>query len=70
MEVLQNSTFGNRNNLVVTDRCAAYNYSADENRQICWVHLSRNFERLAHIWNTEVKVLGCYLRNVAAEFLR
>jgi hypothetical protein len=25
------------------------------------------FKRLAHSWNTEVKVLGCYLRDVAAE---
>ncbi len=28
---------------------------------------SRDFERLAHSWNIEVKVLGCYLRNVATE---
>ncbi|GFY65304.1 transposase IS66 family protein [Trichonephila inaurata madagascariensis] len=53
--------------LVVTDRYAAYNYFADKNRQICWAHLSRDFERLAHSWNIEVKVLGCYLRNVATE---
>ncbi|MDE5064132.1 IS66-like element ISWen3 family transposase, partial [Wolbachia endosymbiont of Drosophila tristis] len=56
-----------RNSLVITDRYAAYNYFADKNRQICWAHLSRDFERLAHSWNIEVKVLGCYLRNVATE---
>ncbi len=28
---------------------------------------SRDFERLAHSWKFEVKVLGCYLRNVANE---
>lgn len=67
MKVLQNSKFCNRNSLVVTDRYAAYNYFADKNRQICWAHLSRDFERLAHSWNIEVKVLGCYLRNVATE---
>lgn len=67
MKVLQNSKFCNRNKLVVTDRYAAYNYFTDENRRICWAHLSRDFERLAHSWNTEVKVLGCYLRDVAAE---
>ncbi|EAL59213.1 ISPsy5, transposase, interruption-C, putative [Wolbachia endosymbiont of Drosophila ananassae] len=53
--------------MVITDRYAAYNYFADKNRQICWAHLSRDFERLAHSWNIEVKVLGCYLRNVATE---
>ncbi|EAL58547.1 transposase, degenerate, partial [Wolbachia endosymbiont of Drosophila ananassae] len=67
MKVLQNSKFCNRNSLVITDRYAAYNYFADKNRQICWAHLSRDFERLAHSWNIEVKVLGCYLRNVATE---
>ncbi|GFY65290.1 hypothetical transposase, putative [Trichonephila inaurata madagascariensis] len=61
-EGLQNSKFCNRNSLVVTDRYAAYNYFADKNRQICWAHLSRDFERLVHSWNIEVKVLGCYLR--------
>ncbi|GFR16431.1 transposase IS66 family protein [Trichonephila clavata] len=54
-------------NKVVTDRYAAYNYFADKNRQICWAHLIRDFERLAHSWNIEVKVLGCYLRNVTIE---
>lgn len=67
MKVLQSSKFCNRNSLVVTDRYAAYNYFADKNRQICWAHLSRDFERLAHSWNIKVKVLGCYLRNVATE---
>ncbi|EAL59699.1 transposase-like [Wolbachia endosymbiont of Drosophila simulans] len=67
MKVLQNIVNCNRKIAVITDRYAAYNYFADKNRQICWAHLSRDFERLAHSWNIEVKVLGCYLRNVATE---
>ncbi len=67
MKVLKNSVCCNRNSLVVTDRYAAYNYFSDKNRQICWAHLSRDFERLAHSWNIEVKILGCYLRDVAVE---
>ncbi|MBS9529058.1 IS66 family transposase, partial [Wolbachia endosymbiont of Ceratitis capitata] len=67
MKVLKNSAFCNCNSLVVTDRYAAYNYFSDEKRQICWAHLIRDFERLAHSWNVEVKVLGCYLRNVTIE---
>ncbi|WP_253301901.1 IS66 family transposase [Wolbachia endosymbiont of Psylliodes chrysocephala] len=67
MKVLKDSVCCNRNSLVITDRYAAYNYFADEKRQICWAHLARDFERLAHSWNIEVKVLGCYVRNVAVE---
>ncbi|GFY80014.1 transposase IS66 family protein [Trichonephila inaurata madagascariensis] len=67
MKVLQNSKFCNRNSLVVTDRYAAYNYFADKTGKSFWAHLSRDFERLVHSWNIEVKVLGCYLRNVATE---
>lgn len=36
-------------------------------REICWAHLKRDFERMSHSWNSEVKILGCYLRNVATE---
>lgn len=67
MKVLQNSAFSNYKSLVITDRYAAYNYFPSKKRQICWAHLLRDFERLAHSWNIEVKVLGCYLRDVATE---
>ncbi len=67
MKVLENSKFGKNNNLVVTDRYAAYNYFSSKKRQVCWAHLARDFERLSHSWNSEVKVLGYYLRNVATE---
>jgi hypothetical protein len=45
----------------------SYIFFAYENWQICWAYLSGNFERLAHSWNTEVELLGCYLRDVAAD---
>ncbi|MFP3024743.1 MAG: transposase, partial [Wolbachia sp.] len=35
MKVLQDSTFCNRNSLIVTDRYSAYNYFNDKKRQIC-----------------------------------
>ncbi|UJQ21340.1 IS66 family transposase [Wolbachia endosymbiont of Delia radicum] len=67
MKVLKNNVCCNHNSLVVTDRYAVYNYFSDKKRQICWAHLTRDFERLAHSWNIEVKILGCYLRHVATE---
>ncbi|GKS79645.1 hypothetical protein wHmb_05310 [Wolbachia pipientis] len=67
MKVLQDSTFCNRNSLIVTDRYSAYNYFNDKKRQICWAYLIRDFERLAHSWNIEVKILGCYVRDVTTE---
>jgi len=66
-KVLENSVFGSNDHLVVTDRYAAYNYFAEENRQICLAHLARDFERLANSWNSDVKMMGCYLKNVVTE---
>lgn len=66
-KVLESSVFGNSDSIIVTDRYAAYNYFAEENRQICWSHLARDFERFAHSSNLDVKTLGCYLRQIALE---
>ncbi|WP_341790541.1 IS66 family transposase [Rickettsia endosymbiont of Polydrusus tereticollis] len=66
-KVLETSSFSSSDNIYVTDRYAAYNYFAKENRQICWAHLARDFERFAHSQHIEVKKLGCYLRQVASE---
>lgn len=66
-KVLENSVFGKNDNIVVTDRYAAYNYFDEENRQICWSHLARDFERFAHSSNGRVKAVGEYLRHVASE---
>ena len=33
--------------ITVSDRYAGYNYLALEQRQVCWAHLLRDFERIA-----------------------
>jgi len=66
-KVLENSGFDRNNNIIVTDRYAVYNYFSEKNRQICWAHLARDFKRFEHSWNLEVKIIGCYLSQVAKE---
>ena len=67
MKVLENSLLEREDNIIISDRYGVYNYFAEENRQVCWAHLSRDFMRFAHSCNIEVKVLGCYLGSVAFE---
>ena len=67
MKVLEASAFGSNDNIIVTDRYAAYNYFNEEQRQICWSHLTRDFERFAHSWHIEVKTVGVYLTQLAVE---
>lgn len=67
MKVLKDSVFGSDDHIIVTDRYSAYNYFATENRQICWAHLARDFERFANSANMEVKEIGYYLKQVAIE---
>lgn len=43
---------------VVSDRYAGYNYFSSSNRQICWSHLKRNFEKFASSTFKEVKLFG------------
>lgn len=38
---------GDFKNVVISDRYASYNYFANEQRQICWAHLKRDFTRLS-----------------------
>jgi len=64
-KVLRNSIFGSSDNIIVTDRYAAYNYFAAENRQICWAHLARDFERLSHSCYPEIAGLGQKLKQSA-----
>jgi len=33
--------------IFITDRYAAYNYLPDENRQVCWAHLKRDFRKIS-----------------------
>lgn len=67
MKVLANSVFGPNDQIIVTDRYAAYNYFNSDNRQVCWSHLSRDFERFAHSSYAEVKYLGEYLSGITSE---
>lgn len=36
-----------RNHIYVTDRYSAYNYLPDHNRQLCWAHLKRDFQKIS-----------------------
>lgn len=64
-QVLENSVFGANDSITVTDRYGAYRYFNEDNRQICWSHLARDFERFAHSSNHNVKALGLHLKQVA-----
>ncbi len=52
---------------IISDRYAAYNYFPQKNRQICWAHLARDFERIANSSHLTVSVYGKYLRSGAQE---
>jgi transposase len=43
---------------VITDRYAAYNIFANENRQVCLAHLRRDFKRFAHSKQMSLSILG------------
>ncbi len=64
-KVLENSVFGANDSITVTDRYGAYTYFTQENRQICWSHLARDFERFVHSSNHQVKALGIHLKQIA-----
>lgn len=66
-KVLTNSIFGPEDSIIVSDRYAAYNYFAEENRQICWSHLARDFERFSNSSNNEIKEVGKHLKQLAYE---
>lgn len=66
-KVLLNSVFDPDNQIIVTDRYAVYNYFNSDNRQVCWSHLSRDFERFAHSSYAEVRYLGEYLSGITRE---
>ena len=66
-KVLESSGLNLTDLIVVTDRYAVYNYFPPTNRQICWAHIARDFERVAHSWHSRVKALGYYLKEIASE---
>ncbi|WP_243553103.1 IS66 family transposase, partial [Candidatus Cardinium sp. cBcalN2] len=66
-KVLESSALNAREQIVVSDRYAVYNYFPPTNRQLCWSHIARDFERFAHSWHSDVKALGFYLKQIASE---
>ncbi|WP_415076157.1 IS66 family transposase [Legionella sp.] len=36
-----------RDHIYVTDRYSAYNFLPDKNRQVCWAHLKRDFQKIS-----------------------
>ncbi len=66
-KILESSGLKPKAQIIISDRYAAYNYFPPTHRQLCWAHLARDFERLAHSWHGDVKVLGFYLKEMANE---
>lgn len=66
-KVLENSGLNPTKHIVVSDRYAVYNYFPPTHRQLCWAHISRDFERFSHSWHSGVKALGYYLKEIAGE---
>ncbi len=48
------SLFGDFENIIISDRYAAYNYFDSCQRQVCWAHLKRDFTRLSEKWDKVV----------------
>ncbi|MCT4697186.1 IS66 family transposase [Candidatus Cardinium sp. TP] len=66
-KVLENSGLNHQNSIVISDRYAVYHYFPPTHRQLCWAHLARDFERLAHSCHNGVKRLGVYLKEITSE---
>lgn len=66
-KVLEDSPFGSKEHIVVSDRYAAYNYFDREMRQICWSHLVREFTRLSHSNYEQISRSGRELCDLSAE---
>lgn len=66
-KILENSGLNPRHPIVISDRYAVYHYFPTTNRQVCWSHIARDFERFSHSWHSGVKVLGYYLSEIASE---
>lgn len=52
------SLAGDFENIVISDRYAAYNHFESSKRQICWAHLKRDFTRLSEKDNQVVSRIG------------
>lgn len=61
------SVLGKYEGKVISDRYGAYNYFQEENRQICWSHIQRDFERFAHSSNPSLSEQGKRLVKLGRE---
>jgi transposase len=52
---------------VISDRYGAYNYFESGNRQICWSHLKRDFQRFVHSQNLALAEKGEALDQIRRE---
>lgn len=52
---------------VISDRYAVYNYFQESQRQLCWSHLLRDYERFAQSLNQELSEQGRRLVTIAKE---
>lgn len=66
-KILETSGLDPVQTILISDRYAVYNYFPPTNRQLCWSHIARDFERFAHSWHSGVKILGYYLKKIASE---
>jgi hypothetical protein len=66
-KILESSGLKPGEQIIISDRYAAYNYFPPTHRQLCWSHIARDFERFAHSCHTGVKLLGFYLKQMAGE---
>jgi transposase len=64
------SLIGDFNNILISDRYAAYNYFDSSHRQICWAHLKRDFTRLSEKEDKVVARIGKNLLICEAELFK
>jgi len=60
-------TLGKYEGYVISDRYGIYNHFKQEQRQICWSHLERDYERFAHSLHGGLSEQGARLVEIAKE---
>jgi transposase len=64
------SLMGDFENIVISDRYAAYNYFDSSKRQVCWAHLKRDFTRLSEKEDKVVARIGKNLLSCEADLFK
>jgi transposase len=54
---------------IISDRYSSYSYFSEEKRQVCWSHLSRDFERFAQSRDPDLSFIGKEMHQIAVEIL-